>query len=370
MHLFKKIKKKLFFLLLIFLIFLFFFFFYNSDYEKEYYVNDIKIVEKWNKNAQRYIFSFETKGKDFLVSLKHKYIHKKKLIGQIKIKEKGNGVCIFPESKEIEMFPLCKIDDEAISYHLIMDEELISSNYKSELSYEEKKYNNVMTYALKNNKYYLWNYKGFTVVSNNGTKEIKLFDEDVYNIPLVIKVEHFLLVANYDEKFNFHKFYVIDTKKDKVRELEFEKEISFDSLFLGVFNKKAYLLDKKNKIEYEINPKKMLIQKVSKDNEGKILKNDIFESIGMNALISGEKVFTHKELTKYLLDTNTLYQVQENYKTKITDKIVRDIIFYKENTVYYLVNETLYSYNNKEGEVPILSHFEWNFNYKNMIFIF
>ncbi len=49
---------------------------------------------------------------------------------------------------------------------------------------------------------------------------------------------------------------------------------------------------------------------------------------------------------------------------------VKEIVYSTEDTVYYLEGDTLYYYNDSDGEVLVISNFEWNFNYKNMIFIF
>ena len=219
-------------------------------------------------------------------------------------------------------------------------------------------------------KYYLWNYTGFYVITKDSTKEIKIFNNDYYNIPLTAMVGNYLVIANYDEKYNFSKFYVIDTIKDKVRELKLEEEISYNSYFLGTYANQLYLMDRKNRVEYEINPKKLKIDSVTKQEQGIILNEDEWETVGMQSLVSNEKKFTHKLLTSYKIENGILYKVQENYKTKISNQNVKEIVLYNENFVYYLVEDNLYAYNDKDGEKLVINNFEWNFNYQNMIYIF
>lgn len=362
-------NKKIFFGIL-FLITLFCIIFHSKNYEMEYTINDVRIIEKFNQKEKIYEFLFQAKDKEFFVAFNHKYIHSKKLIKQIEVKEKENIICLFPKSEKMDFQPLCMQDNELISYYLVDDEELVDSRFKKEILYEEKTYNNINLYYLNNKKYYIWNYEGFYVISNKETKEIKLFQDDIYRIPLTIQVNDNLLIADYDSKYEFNKFYVINSKKDKVRELNLENVISFDSYFLGTTKKKVYLIDKKNKREYEIYPKRLLIENITNNNQGRILNEEVWEPISMTSLVNNENKFTYKELTKFKIENNILYKVQGNYQTKLSNQSVKDIIYYDKDTVYYLVDEKLYYYSDNDGEVLVMSSFEWNFNYKNMIYVF
>lgn len=365
----KKIKKKNIFLFLLFFFLLLYGIFRSKSYEVEYTLNDVRIKESYDKKDKVYTFHFQTKEQDFFVQIPHKFIHAKKNVQEIEVKEKENTLCILPNSSKLDFYPLCRKDNELVSYYLIEDEKLIPSSYKKEISYEEKNYKNMSLYYLNNKKYYIWNYDGFDVISTKEQKELKLFQEDIYNIPLTLKVNKNILIADYNSKYSFQKFYVIDMNKDKIRELPLEKEISYDSYFLGTDDKKAYLVDKKNKIEYEIYPKRLLIDKISNNNQGRILKEDVWEPIHMNVLASNETFFTHKEKTSFKIENNQLYKVQGEYKTRISNSNVKEIVSINDDTVYYLVDEKLYYYNDLDGEVLVIRNFEWNFNYKNMIYI-
>lgn len=369
MHKLNKIKKKNVFLFLLLLFILLYGIFRSKSYEVEYTLNEVQIKESFNKKEKFYTFQFQVNDKEFFVLLPHKYIHKQKLVHEIEIKEKENTLCIFPTSSKLDFYPLCIQNGEYISYHLIEDEEIIPSTYKKEIAYEEKTYKDMTLYALNNKKYYIWNYEGFDIITNKEQKEIKLFKEDIYNIPLTLQVENNILIADYDSKYAFQKFYVIDTKKDKLRELALEKEISYDTYFLGTSSKKAYLVDKKNKVEYEIYPKRLLIQNITNNNQGRILKEGEWEPINMNILANNETHFTYKENTTFKIEDNHLYKVQGEYKTRISNSNVKEIVSINEDTVYYVVDEKLYYYNDWDGEVLAIRKFEWNFNYKNMIYI-
>ncbi len=365
-----KIKKKTVFLfLLLFIIFLYGIF-RSKNYEVEYKVNDVEVQEKFIKKEKLYEFLFKTNDKEFFVRIPHSYIHTKKFISEIVIKEKEETTCLLLKSNKLNLSPLCIQNNEYISYHLIEDEDLIPSSYQKEISYEEKTYKNMTLYSLNDKKYYIWNYVGFDVLSSKEQKEIPLFKEDAYSIPLAIQTSSYVVIADYDSQYNFQKFYILNSKNDKVKELVLEKEISFDSYFPGTYSNKVYLVDKKNLKEYEINPKHLTITNITKNNQGRIFNGDEWVKINMNVLTNNKTLFTNKNNTTYELKDNILYQVQENYKTKISNYKVKEIVYSDQDAVYYLVEDKLYSYNTSDGEALVLRNTEWNFNYENMIYIF
>lgn len=367
---FKKIKKRKLILFVFILIVLFYGIFRSKSYEIEYSLGEVTVLEKFQKEKKSYDFIFKVKEKEFFVSLEQSYIYSKKLIQNVDVKEKGDTLCIVPKGKKLDLYPLCIQNNEYVSFHLIEVDEIIDSSLRKEITYKQKDFKNMSIYSLNNKKYFIWNYEGFTVLSGDSQKEIKLFNEDIYNIPLAIKTGNYLIIADYNAKYVFSKFYVINTKNNKVRELDVDKEISFDSYFLGTTDKKVYLVDKKNKKEYEIDPKRLKFHDITKKNQGRIFNNGEWEVIGMNALVNNDVHFQYKFNTTYELLDGILFKVQGDYKTKISNQSVKEIIYVNESIVYYLIEDKLYYYTDSDGEVLVMRNFEWNFNYKNMIYVF
>lgn len=339
---YKKIKKKKLFFVGLVIFALFYGIFCSKNYEVDYIVNGVHVLEKFNKKEKTYTFLFQTKEKEFLIIIPHSYIHSKKLVKEMEVKEKENILCLLPKSNKLTFYPLCMQNEELISYHLVNDEELVPSSYKKEISYEEKEYKKMKLYFLNNKKYYIWNYEGFDVISNSEQKEIKLFKEDVYNIPLSIKTNQNLVIADYDSQYNFTKFYVVNSKNDKVNEFSSKAEIFFDSYFLGTEDNKAYLVDKKNKKEYVLDLKRLRIENITKNNQGKILNSGAWEQISIQNLVNNENKFIYQGVTQFKIENNTLYKVEENYQTRVSDQNVKDIVYKEKDTVYYLVEDKLY----------------------------
>ncbi len=370
MHLKIKIKWRN----IVLVLFLFSFFLYciyhSRNYEIQYEINTISITERFDKKDKVYYFLFKNDENEFYSVFNHAYIADKKFVNAVELKQEGDTICIFPKSDKFAFMPLCRDQQKLISYHLIENDSIIPAEYKKEISYNAEDYDRLKLNYIKDYKYYIWNYTGFYVISDDIKKEIKLFDNDVYNIPLAIKNERYILLADYNEKYAFKKFLVLDTKTDKVHELELDNEIAFDSYFLGATKKKVYLIDRKNKIEYEIYPKKMNVKNITNKNQGRIFQNGTWEERSIQSLINEEIHFSNKENTKFIIEDNILYKVQSDYKTQLSFKNVKDIIYQKDDTVFYLVDDQLYYYNDSDGEILVMSNFEWNFNYKNMIYIF
>ena len=63
------------------------------------------------------------------------------------------------------------------------------------------------------------------------------------------------MIADYDNKYEFNKFYLIDIKKGKKETITSNQSISIDSYVQGSYKNDIYLFDKNNKIQYQINIK-------------------------------------------------------------------------------------------------------------------
>lgn len=364
----KKIIKLIISLLII--LFIFYIFLHSKNYEIMYNINSVEITENYDKTNKIYKFLFKVNEKEYIVQLENKYLRKKKLINKVEIKEYDNTTCIIPESKKLKLYPLCYQNDEQLSYHLIEKKDLLPSEYYKNISSEKSKYNNVKINYLNNKKYYIWNYKGFYVIDGKKNQTINIFDDDIYNIPLSYKINNNILLADYNSKYNFNKFYLIQTKNNKIKEINTDKELSFEAYILGSYKNKVYFMDKKNKKEYEINTKKLSINNMTKSNKGKTLEKDEWKEISINKLSTEEYLFTSFKPYDYQIVNNKLYLIIDNHKIKISNNDVKEIVQIDGETVYYIVNDKLYYYNYIDGEVLIMSYFEWNFNYKNMIYIF
>lgn len=343
--------------------------FKNKDYEVEYSINDYNIVENYSDELYTFKVSNDNHSFSFLEDIKYEKKHK--LIANIEEINLDNEICLTIKSDYFNYNPLCIKDEQEVDYHLVSDEMKEKLNVSTKEEVEERTYNNIKIYNLLDYNYLIWNYKGFEILSNEGEKTINILKNDTYDIPISKVVNNYLLIADYDSKYNFNKFYVINLLKGTKEEFKIKYDISFDSYILGSYDKSIYLVDKKNKIEYEIVPHKKKIRIVGTEKrQGTIYTENGFEKISLTKLSSKEYSFYDDNKYNYEIIGNKLYQVVNNNKLLVSNKEIKDIISINKDSVLYLVDDTLYLYNNYYGETKVMNYFEWNFNYKNNIYFY
>lgn len=326
------------------------------SYELPYQIGDIKITEKYEKKYQLYYFEIETSEYKYNFVKKYKYSSQRKLIDEIKI----DDACIIPYIDNRASEELCI--EEGIQYINIVNEA------KGKIEYKDTKIFNYNNYT-----YALWNYKGLDILNKNKNSEINLFKNDIYNNNLAVLVDNLLLIPNYENEYSYKELILINMKTLKQDKMKLDYEISSDSYVLGVHNGSVFIVDKKEKTEYEIKPqaKKMRVIATANKN-GKIYNNDGFEKISMTKLTNDNLSFTFDTYYNYYIDNNTLYLKYQNSDilTKVNNFKNGHIIKIDDDKIYFLINDTLYFFTPHIGTIKLLQNFEWNFNYNNKIFIY
>lgn len=360
--------------LLSLLLILFYAIFHVRNYEKTYEQNGFQIKESYHKKEKSYTFEITKEEKAWSFVVEHKYQTKKKLINEINLVENDSASCIIPKSGKLTIYPQCLKENELIDFHLVEEslKEQIGLEYFKTEETKKESFEKIDIKSLDDNTYYIWNYKGFYKINKEDKKTISLFEKDIYNIVNVAQVKNYLLIPDYDASYYFNKFYIINMKNGKTNTWDIKDSIYFDGYYLGSHKNSLFYVDKKTKIEWEIVPKKKKMRKVgTEEKDGKILKNGEWEKISLNKLVNNTISF--EEAKKYHYEiAEGLYRIYNvsNVKVKISNKEVKEIITEKDGKVYYIAGDSLYYYSIETGEVEIMSYFEWNFNYKNMIFIY
>ncbi len=347
-------------------------FFNSKSYSTEYNIFDYEISENYDKEKKLYYIEITKDKITYPIVCKSEYLKEKKIIKDVKEYSKDDYKCLTISSSLIKTYPICSLKKEIIDYHLIPEElqSKISDYYKSTKSIEKQ----LGHYELydKNTEMLIWSYKGFNHIKDGKLKFIEIFEEDIYEIPLATKINDYIFVPDYEQKYNFNKVYIIDLNTLKVDSWKLKYDISFDSYILGTNNKSIYLIDKKNKIEYELVPEKQKMRIIAKGNQQGILYNKgTIQKEPISKLSTKIYSFTYDNIYNYTLDNKNIYlnYLDTSIKTKISNQEITDIIYTKDNNVYYLVDNILYRYNPKNGETKIVKYQEWSLNYKNLIFI-
>ena len=343
-----------------------------KDYRITYQKDGYTVEEKFIKKLGMYYFAVTKDDKIYEYSIQNKYIHGKKLIDKIESYKSEEYECVHFISEDLDTVPVCYDGDESIDYKLVNDDEFKEFYKSKDYTTLNKTYNRIDINALLDKKVLIWNYKGYIFLDSENQKEINFLDEESYYNNLAYLSQNYLITANYDEEYNFKSVYIINIQTEKYEKWELDYEISYNSYFLGDLDGKIYLVDKKNKIEYSLNPKKKEIEIVTnKSDDGKIWNNG-WESVSMSKLASDSYTFSSDNIYSYSLEDGKLYLKYYKGKTKrlVSNRVVDKIVEIHNDDVYYLVKDHLYFYNPDYGEILLISYEEWNFNSDNQIFVY
>ena len=334
-----------------------------KDYSVEYTYEDYNILEKYNNEEHIYSFMVTKDDNKFYYALSGKYSKKRKLVDKFDLKINSDlddlTICGTLTVNGEDLPTQCYKDNIYIDYSLL-------GNKKEPKVIKTEK--QIDIYDLDTN-YYVWNNKGITLV--NDGNNYNFLNKESYTNVLSYKLDNYILFADYDSQRTFNKFYIYDNETKKVTEWKLKQEIYLDSYFLGDFDGFIYLFDRKEKTEYKLNIKKKKITVVSNKDGGIVYKNG-WEDVPLEKLVYNNYSFEDNKLYNYSIEDNQLFLTLfgSSYKIKVFEGDVSSILEVKDDKVYFLSGEYLYSFDLKEGNVLLLKCFEWNFSHENKLFIF
>lgn len=368
-----KQRRRLALLLIIILIIalVLFFLFRRKDYTVTYSVNDYEITESYHKEEDYYSFIIKKGETERFAIVYNQHFSSKKNIDQITEYQTETESCITISSNKVRIEPLCTKEETQISYHLVSDEMKEKLGVTSETKEDTilTTYNNINVYHYRNHNYYIWNYRGFYHINENTTENIQLFDKDIYNPTLITQVNDTLVIPDYNADYYFDKVILLDMNTGRTTTWTLETSIYFDSAVLGVYQGELYIIDKHEKTEWQLNIAKQKQERVGTEQKGGKIYDHEWTNVTMNRLLYQENTFKGTTILEYNIKEDGLYAIFDNHQMKIRESAPSKILSNTDNTVYYLVNDNVYSYNKEEGEKLLLNYFEWNFNSENVIFI-
>ena len=368
-----KQRRRLALLLIIILIIVLvlFFLFQRKDYTVTYSVNDYEITESYHKEEDYYSFIIKKGETEHFAIVYNQHFSSKKNIDQITEYQTQTESCITISSNKVRIEPLCTKEETQISYHLVSDEMKEKLGVTSETKEDTilTTYNNINVYHYRNHDYYIWNYRGFYHINENTTENIQLFDKDIYNPTLITQVNDTLVIPDYNADYYFDKVILLDMNTGRTTTWTLETSIYFDSAVLGVYQGDLYIIDKHEKTEWQLNIAKQKQERAGTEQKGGKIYDHEWTNVTMNRLLYQENTFKGTTILEYNIKEDGLYAIFDNHQMKIRESAPSKILSNTDNTVYYLVNDNVYSYNKEEGEKLLLNYFEWNFNSENVIFI-
>lgn len=316
---------------------------HDINYELNYKDQNYKIHEIYKDD--RYNFEINIDNNYFVLDTQNLYHKKKKVIDKIYYYDTEDIKCIYTPLENTNI--ICLENSKLKSYY--ESSKHIKSFVKDlkQLGYTNpswdikdskiKTIDQVEVYQdnISDNTYiYLYKYNGFFKITNKDLSKINTFSNDTYLNTLGVQTDKYYVIPNYDDKHDFKEIYVYNMKNDKKKTIKLKNKISTDSYINGVVDKKIYLTDKDNLIQYRIDPKKRKVEEVGNTNDGGLTyQNNEFKSINMYEFRKTEIKY-EQDYTDIISDYQYINKVNNNY--------------------YYLKNDTFYKYNSTFGVTQVL----------------
>ena len=387
----KKVVKRILLFIVILLLQLISYIFkkeHDINYELNYKDQNYKIHEIYKDD--RYNFEINIDDNYFVLDTQNLYHKKKKVIDKIYYYDTEDIKCIYTPLENTNI--ICLENSKLKSYY--ESSKHIKSFVKDlkQLGYTNpswdikdskiKTIDQVEVYQdnISDNTYiYLYKYNGFFKITNKYLSKINTFKNDTYLNTLGVQTDKYYVIPNYDDKHDFKEIYVYNMKNDKKKTIKLKNKISTDSYINGVVDKKIYLTDKDNLIQYKIDPKKRKVEEVGNTNDGGLIyQNNEFKSINMyefrktqikyeqnyTDIISDYQYINKVNNNYYYLNNNTFYKYNSTFGvTQVLFKSEAENIVMNNEDIYFIKDNKLYLYDGYLKE--ILKYDELSFNSDN-----
>lgn len=337
----------------------------KQHYKENYQIGGYQVSQIYNYRNDLYTIKISNKKFKYSYEVPYKKF-KKNFISDIKEYVENDVTCINILSDYVSDNSICYNDK------ILMSPNVVSTELQNNLGYHKIKeellttYDKINIYNYGGYEYYLWNYHGFYHLKEDNNSKTNLFKKDTYDAFLITKLDRYLIYADYSENYYFNRLFVYDTKKDKYKEINLKQDVSFNSRFIGSFDKSVYLLDYKEEKEYEVVPHKLKYRKL---NRGVAYTNNKLSNVKLNKLLTNKVQFEISSNEYYLVKDNVLYyQNKDKQLVRISNNEVNKIMYQDQDKVLYLVDDTLYLYSTDKLETKILDYSEWHFNKNILVF--
>ena len=404
--------KRVFSLTVVFVIFLFCYqlavVFFNNGHEINYLFQsnrvNYEITEKMfiEKKQPIYHIKIQLDHQTFLFENKTNYNKQKKIITDIRFFEADGYQCIYPIYKNnlSDIHDIqCVKDEKQYTYTSLKEQHPNLVEFQKQLMNEQiilpswnpledpvKMFEfNVYQKAIPKNIYIpLWRYQGIEVVSQNSDHFTSLLETDSYQSKGVL-VDQYYIIPKFDSTPEVSSITISDVTLFGEEEIELDGfKISDDCYFNGVVDGKAYLFDRTNMKQYEINPKEKLIREIGNTTINAQYYDGIIWSdrniYDFSKKLTFEKDYSNiPELMQYqpkqIHETNNSYYFATNdgsvyrlYKEEMSHPIL--LLYSSEikelsvvnDFVFYISGDTLYCYHDIYGLRPLVINNEFRYN--------
>ena len=252
-------------------------------------VDGTNVRVKEINSKDNYYIEIKTDNKIYPFRIFDNINNKRKIVEKVYLYEDNNIECVLPViNRNLYTDMMCYKDDIIYDYYTLVGKNESLDKYVSSIKlYNLNNYKNekIDTKTIGTVKYNIFNnFKNTVAITTyNGliinNQEIKLFDTDIYNNELSVFINNYYIIADYEKKYTFNDFYVVNLDTKKVSKLTSKDDISYDSYIQGIVDNKIYLYDKDNENQYEIDIENNKIDIISSNDYIKYYSNKKWEKI-------------------------------------------------------------------------------------------
>jgi hypothetical protein len=210
-------------------------------------------------------------------------------------------------------------------------------------------------------------------MNNKEYNYVKLFNKDRYDNSLSYIINDTIYMPNYDEEYEFKTLIALNVTNKNVSRINLDYSIDYDAYIVGNIKNKLYIFDNKSAVLYEINTKNGKTKIIANNEMGYVKYEDgEFVNCSKNEYKIDKITFDNKKSNySYNYNNSTIKIINDNkeIKTKINNNNI-NIIYEKNNTIYYVYEDGFYKYNPVYGNLKIFYDYELKFNNSKSVFVY
>lgn len=399
-------------MLLIFLIFQWGFVFFKKGHKVSYqvFVDDaiFKIEETYHKEKDDAYDILIENGKDYYsYILYNQYNKQKKIIEKIEYYQEENYRCIYPVLSNQEGTYLQCIMDDKLYTDISFPNQTFIQKIKSDLlqkGYILRKDSSsdsssviggstvYMSHLLPRDMITLWNYKGIEIIKSDNLDIRNVLDFDKYQNNHGYLVEKYYVVPNYlnSKVLEFNSIEIINIETDRIDTIELNYALSPETYVNGIIDNKIYFTDPTNLLQIEIHPAKRSVRLIGSKELGGQVYHGNWQSINIYDF-TREHIEFYKEVPKeistkysytqlfdgssgyYFIQDDKVYRMSKNHldiPVLLFEKKGLNNIKVVDNTIYFVLDDTLYYYEEGIGIISVLKNNELRYNILNRIDVY
>lgn len=387
--------------------------FLKKKHDIKYSIEENNIVfdihEIYTKKDDTYKLKISMNNNDFLLKFENKYNKQKEIVEEISYYEDltKNLLCISPRliGEKQSSTIICNISGTNLTYSaMIMQydidftkvfDNIDLSKYINDISTYDNYFNSkIYSNNFEEESLILYYYRNIARVKKNEISGVAFALSDVYENKLGVLAGKYYVIPRYTMSPGYTKIYTFDISENKIRTVGIELEngiISSNTYLNGVVNGKVYMVDRSNKIQYEINPNNDKIRVIGNETIGaQYYHNGDWSTISIYDFINSEIYFSdnitipEQFQNKYIefFETQDAYyyynEDYEFYRIYKDDLNIQTLLFktndikeviIKGKNIYFISENELLRYNDK-GLKTLVYNSEYEHNYQNIYSVY